>query len=446
MHASSDIAAKLLSTAKAKGADAADLVIAHEQSLSVMRRHQKPEAVERAESFDIGLRVFVGHKSAIVSSTYNNMAHLTDMAEKAIAMARAVPDDEYAGLADPALLADTKNLPALDLYDPTILTPDEMVKMADEMEEAALAQKNITNSDGAECQFGHSEMMIATSHGFQGHATSSSYSLSVSVIAGADDDMQTGYEFDAKAHFADLLPAATIGRLAGRDAAEKLNPRKVKTQKTTVVYDPRVSGSLLSHLASALNGANIARGTSLLKDKMGARIFRPELFIFDDPLLPRGDRSQPFDGEGVLQQKRAIIENGKITSWFLDTASAKKLGLTSTGHAARGTSSPPSPRPTNFYLKPGSITHDEMIASITSGFLVTDLIGSSINMLTGDYSRGASGFWIENGKIAYPVAEVTIADNLIDMWARLIPASNLTHRYGIDAPSLMIEDMMIAGV
>jgi PmbA protein len=288
-------------------------------------------------------------------------------------------------------------------------------------------------------------MVLVTSHGFRGAYVGSRHSVSAVAIAGEGTGMERDYDFSSTLHADDLDPPDKIGRAAGERAVQRLNPRKVETRRVPVVFDPRVAGSLVGHLASAINGASIARKTSFLKDKLGARLFRPGIRIIDDPLRKRGQRSRPFDGEGVAGARLAVIDDGVLTSWFLDSATARELNLATTGHAARGVSSSPSPSPTNLHLEAGSASPRELIAGIADGFYITDLIGMGTNLVTGDYSRGASGLWIENGELTYPVSEVTIAGHLNDIFASLEPASDLEFRYGTNAPTLRVEGLTVAG-
>lgn len=433
----------LVRKALKSGADAADAVFLKSTSVSVSRRLGNPEALERSESCDMGLRVFVGKRQAVVSTTDLAPDTLQKMADQSVSMARAVPEDPWCGLADPADLS--KTFPDLDLYDAQEPSAQTLIELADRCEDAARAVKGITNSEGAQAGFGQTETILVTSGGFAGRYLSSGCSLSVSVIAGKDDGMERDYEYDAQTFFADLKAPEDIGKSAGERTVRRLKPQKAKTARVPVVYDPRVSGGILGSLASAINGVAIARGTSLLKDKMGAQILPAHISIVDDPHIRRGHRSRPFDGEGLATKKMLLVENGVLKSWILDLSSARQLGLKSTGHAVRGTSGPPGPKASNLYMQPGEKTPQELIAEIEDGFYVTEMMGSSINMLTGDYSRGAAGFWIKNGRIDFPVSEITVAGNLLDMWKNLMPANDLNLKYGIDAPTLRIDGMTIAG-
>ena len=433
----------LLARARAAGADAADAVLAAGASLSVAHRLGRVEHLERAEARDLGLRVFLGRRSAIVAASSIDPAGFAALAERAVAMARVVPEDPYAGLADdPAPPAD----PApLDLDDPGEPDAVALIARARIAEEASLAVPGVTNSEGAEAGYGRTELHLATSRGFAGRFVRTSHSVSASALAGSGTGMQRDHDFSSAVHVEDLDDAAAIGRSAGERAVARLDPRRPGTAKLPVVYDPRVAGSLLGHLAGAINGAAVARGTSFLKEQLGSRIFPTGVFVHDDPLRRRGLRSRPFDGEGLPVAPRAVIDDGVLTTWLLDLRSARQLGMTSTGHAARGVGGPPSPSSTNFYLAAGRLTPTELMADIGLGLYVTELMGMGVNAVTGDYSRGAAGFMIRDGAIAEPVAEITIAGTLPDMFAHMTPANDLRFRRGTDAPTLRVEGMTLAG-
>jgi PmbA protein len=437
------IAEKLVRAAKAAGADSADAVAVRSVSQSVEVRDGALEESERAESDDVGLRVFVGKRQATIST--NDVAGTSPqmLAERAVAMARAAPEDAYAGLADSDKLA--RSFPDLDLIDARVPAVITLEQNARDVEVAALAVKGVSKSGGASASFGIGGMVLVTSHGFHGAYLASRRGLSVMAIAGEGTGMERDYDFSSALHADDLESPAIIGRRAGERAIKRIDPRKVKTQAAPVIFDPRVAGSLIGHVASAANGASVARKTSFLKDKRGEKLFRDNIRIVDDPLRKRGLRSHPFDGEGVAVKKLVLVDNGVLQSWLLDSATARELGLVTTGHASRGVSSPPSPSPTNLYLEPGPLTPEALIAETGTGFYITDLIGMGTNLVTGDYSRGASGYWIENGQLAYPVSEVTIAGHLFDMFASLTPANDLQFRYGTNAPTVRVEGLTIAG-
>lgn len=434
----------LIAKARAAGADAADAVLFDSASVSLAQRLGKTEKLERSESGDLGLRVFVGKRQAIVSSTDRSAKALGELVERAIAMARVVPEDGFAGIADPDQLA--RSWPDLDICDNDEPSSETLIERARIAEEAAMAVQGVTNSEGADAGWSRSTIAIAASNGFAGTYGVSRQSLSASVIVGTGTGMERDYDYDSKVYGADLRDAAEIGREAGERAVRRLNPRRVKSCKVPVVFDPRVSRGLLGHLTGAISGPSIARGTSFLKDKMGQRIFAPSITIVDDPHVKRGLRSRPFDAEGVEVTRRTLIEDGVLTTWLLDLRSARQLGLQTTGHAARGTSGPPGPAPANVYMAAGKRSRADMLAEIKDGFYVTDLMGMGVNGVTGDYSRGAGGFWIENGQLAYPVNEITIAGNLKDMFLNMEAADDLELRFGMDAPTVRIDGMTIAGM
>jgi len=438
-----DTLTALIKAAKSAGADAADALLVESISSGVSYRLGKLEDVERAESYDLGLRVFVGQRVAFVSSTDFSRAALEQLPSRAIAMAKLAPEDKFAGLAPRERLA--KTFPSLDLEDAHEPSAEALVELARSVEGAAMAVKGVTNSEGGGASFSRSAIALATSEGFFGAYAGTSHGIGVAVLAGEGTAMERDYDQASARHKNDLLNAESVGKNAGERAVRRLNPRKAKSQAVPVVYDPRVSGGLVGHLAGAISGASIARGVSFLKEKLGKEVFSPAINIVDDPHRVRGLRSKPFDGEGVANQRRVVIANGVLQTWLLDCASAKQLALTTTGHAARGTGGPPSPSPTNLYMEAGPVSPDELLSDIREGFYVTELIGMGVNGVTGDYSRGAAGFWIENGQIAYPVSEVTIAGNLKDMFRNLTAASDLEFRYGTNAPTVRIEGMTIAG-
>jgi len=437
-----DLAERLVAAASRAGADAADALAVRSVSLAVEVREGAVEESERSEGDDVGLRAFVGRRQAVVSTNDVN-ANVAELAERAVAMAKAAPEDPFAGLADPARLA--RDVPDLDLLDPDLPTVALLEERAQRAERAGLAVKGVTKSGGASASAGIGGMVLVTSHGFRGAYLSSGQSVSMTAIAGEGTAMERDYDYSSTLHGADLDPPEKIGRTAGERTVERLDPRKVKSKRVPIVFDRRIAGSLVSHLASAINGAAVARKTSFLKDRLGQRLFRPGIQVLDDPLRRRGLRSRPFDAEGVATRRLAVVEDGVLASWILDSATARELDFASTGHAQRGVSSTPAPGPSNVHLAAGSDTPEALMADIAEGFYVTDLIGVGVNQVTGDYSRGASGFWIENGKRSYPVSEVTIAGNLIEMFQTLLPANDLEFRFGTNAPSVRVEGLTVAG-
>ncbi|MET0278916.1 MAG: TldD/PmbA family protein [Pseudorhodoplanes sp.] len=438
-----DLAERLVQAARKGGADAADAVAVRSVSLGVEIRDGALEESERSEGDDLGLRVFVGRKQSVVSTNDIGRADPKALAERAVAMAKVAPDDPYAGLADRDRLS--HDYPDLDLIDPEIPSVAELEQRARLTESAALAVVGVSKSGGASASAGIGGMVLVTSEGFRGAYLASRRSLWVTAIAGEGTGMERDYDHSSALHEDDLEAPALIGRSAGERAIRRINPRKVRTQSVPVIFEPRVAASLIGHLAGAANGASVARKATFLKDKLGQQIFAPGIRVVDDPLRKRGLRSHPFDGEGVAVKKMNLIEDGVLTSWFLDSATARELGMTTTGHASRGVSSPPSPAPTNLHIEPGTLTPAELIKETGTGFYVTDLIGAGTNLVSGDYSRGASGYWIENGELTYAVAEVTIAGHLTDMFRTLTPANDLRFRYGTNAPTLRVEGLTIAG-
>jgi PmbA protein len=433
----------LVAKAKKAGADAADAVAVAGTSLSHTRRLGNTEKLERSESQDLGLRVFVGRQQAMVSSSDRATATLDALVARAVAMARAIPEDSFCGLADPDQI--TKTWPTLDMLDPDEPSAETLIERDRAAEETALAVKGITNSEGADAGWGRSRVALVASNGFAGTYAGSSHGISVSVIGGSGTAMERDYDFASAVYGRDLRSPEEIGREAAERAIKRLGARKMPTGKVSVVFDPRVARGFISHLLGPISGPSIARGTSFLKDKLGQRIFPEAISIVEDPHRQRGLRSRPFDGEGIANQRRALIDKGVLTTWLLDLRSARQLRMTTTGHAARGTASPPSPAATNVWIEPGTQTPQELYADIRSGFYVTELMGMGVNGVTGDYSRGAAGFWIENGALAFPVSEMTVAGNLKDMFARMIAANDLEFRTGADSPTLRIDDLTVAG-
>src|SRR5437763_8417695 len=438
-----DLLHDLVGRALKAGADAADAVLFEGTSLSHARRLGKVEKLERSESQDLGLRVLVGKQQAIVSSSDRSPKMLAELVERTVAMARAVPEDPFCGLADPAEV--TKDWPQLDMLDPDEPSAETLIERARAAEEAALAVKGITNSEGAEAGWGRSRIALVASNGFAGGYAGSSCAVSVSVIGGSGNGMERDYDFANSIYAADLRDPAEIGKSAGERTIRRLGARKMPTCRCPVVFDPRVARSFISHLLGAISGPSIARGTSFLKDRLGQQLFPEAITIIDDPHKHRGLRSKPFDGEGIANRRREIVDKGVLTTWLLDLRSARQLGLKTTGHAARGTASPPSPSATNVWIEPGAATPKELIADIAGGLYVTEMMGMGVNGVTGDYSRGAAGFWIEKGEIAFPVSEMTVAGNLKDIFARLVAADDLEFKAGVDSPTLRVDDLTVAG-
>ncbi|MDE1994473.1 MAG: TldD/PmbA family protein [Rhizobiaceae bacterium] len=436
-------ASQLIDLARKAGADAADAVVVRSRAQSVGVRLGKVEGTESSESDDFSLRVFVGNRVASVSA--NPGFDLKALAERAVAMAKVSPEDPFACLADEANL--TKDHPDLQLFDPTEVSSEQLREAALAMEEAALGVAGVSNSSGAGASAGMGGMVLATSHGFAGHYMGSRFSRSVSVIAGEGTGMERDYDFDSRLYFAELDAPEAIGRRAGERVVKRINPRQVPTGKdVTVVFDPRVARGFVGHIASAINGASVARKTSFLRDKMGQQVLKAGLSITDDPMVVRGPASRPFDGEGVAGERLVMIEDGVLKHWFLSTSIAREIGggLRTNGRGARGGTSV-SASSTNLALEPGDISPEDLIRNVGNGFYVTELIGQGVNMITGEYSRGATGFWIENGELTFAVSEVTIASNLKEMFMRVTPANDIDRDFGTASPTIAIEGMTLAG-
>ncbi|WP_109465733.1 TldD/PmbA family protein [Albibacillus kandeliae] len=436
----------LLDAAKKAGADAADAVVVGGTSLSIDVRAGTLEHAERSEGTDLGLRVFLGKRQALVSTSDTSAATIAEMAERAVAMAREAPEDPYTGLADSTQLAQGWDLAALELHDPTAEPePAALERDALEAEAAALAIEGVTQVQGASAAYSAHAIHMAATNGFSGGYERTHRSTSCVAIAGTGTGMERDYDGDSRTFQSDLRTPGEIGTLAGERAVERIGARKPKTGSYPVLFDERVSSSLIGHLLGASNGAAVARGSSFLKDRLGEAVLPDHISLIEDPFRPRANGSRPFDGEGLPTQRRAIIENGVLTGWTLDLASARKLGLSSTGNAARGAASLPSPANWNLELTQGTQSREDLIREMGTGLLVTSMIGSTINPNTGDYSRGAAGYWIENGEITYPVNECTIAGNLIDMLRRIVPANDARTWLSRVVPSLMVEGMTLAG-
>jgi PmbA protein len=433
----------LVASAKRAGADAADALYVSNASLAVSRRLGKIEQLERSEGVDIGLRVFLGRRQAIVSTTDPDPKGFAALAERAVAMAKVVPEDPHGGLGD--RFDPPRDVAPLDLNDLTEPSAEELLARAAVAEEAALAVKGITNSEGADAAWGRVRIALATSAGFAGAYVRSSHSISCTALAGQGTGMERDYDYSSVVHLEDLDDPAGIGQRAAEKALARLNPTRPKTARIPVIFDPRVSSSLLGHLTGAANGASVARGTSFLRESLGKQVLGKGLTVRDDPTRVRGLRSRPFDGEGMAGTPRAIVEDGVLTTWIMDWRSARQLGMASTGHASRGTGGPPGPAPTNLWIEPGTVTPQELMADIAEGLYVTDLIGMGVNGVTGDYSRGAAGFMIRNGALAEPVSEITIAGNLKDIFLNMAVANDLKFRRGTDAPTIRVEGLTLAG-
>ncbi len=438
-----DIAADLVARARRLGATDADAMAVEQSNVSVSIREGAVEDLERSEATGVGLRVFAGKSSAIISGSVLTSESLQKLAERAVAMAKAAPPDEFCGLADPSQLA--KGSIDLDLVSADEPSVELLKSMAIDAEKFALDVKGVSKSIGSGASASNYFVALASSNGFSRSYRRTGFGLSASVISGEGTDMVRDYDGTSANHFVDLESPEKIGRTAGERVIAKINPQKLTSRSSPVIFDRRVSSSLLGHLAGAINGSAIARGVSFLKDELGKQIFKSNINIIDDPLRIRGPASRSFDGEGLAVQRRALIDKGILTGWVLDLRSARQLGMQPTGQGSRGMASQPSPSTSNVHLEPGEQSPVEMMKALGSGLLITEFIGASINSSTGDYSRGASGFWFENGEIAYPVSEITVAGNLTDMFMSLVPANDLIFKGATNAPSCLIEGMTIAG-
>lgn len=436
-------AQKLVELAKATGAEAADALYIGERSSSVQVRMGALEDVHRSEGEEIGLRLFIGSRSASAASSDLSDEALSELVKRVLAMARETPEDRFAGLAPPELLL-SGEVPDLDSWDSREPDPAALKERALEAERSALAVKGVTNSNGGNAFASASTVALATSHGFTGAYRASGHSCSASVVAGEGSSMRRDHAWHSARHAVDLEDPAEIGRRAGERAVARLGNARIASGKMPVLFDPRVAASLLNHFAAAITGSSVARKSSFLQDKLGERVFAPGITIRDDPLRKRGLRSRAFDGEGLPVRAMDVIRDGVLTTWLAECASARQLGIAPTGHAVRGVSGAPGAGPSNLYLQAGNRSREELLAAFPRAILVTELIGQGANPVTGDYSRGAAGFLIEAGEVAGPVAEITIASNLVDMFATLEPASDLRFRRGIDSPTLLVPEMTVA--
>jgi PmbA protein len=434
----------IVAAALKAGADAAEAVGAERRALSITVRNGALEEVEREESRDLGLRVFVGQRQASVSGSDVSAEARAKLVERVVAMARLAPEDPYAGLADPERLA-RGVLPDLDLYDPAEPAPEALEEKARMAEAAARAVPRVTNSDGGSASWSSSQWRMVTSAGFSGLHRASGFSIGASAIAGDGDGMETGYDGRSVRWQSDLPLADAIGTEAGVRAAARLGARKIASTTAPVIFENRLAASLLSPLVGAISGPSIARGTSFLKEKLGQPVFAKGVQITDDPHRLRGLGSSPFDDEGVQNGPTGLIEDGVLTTWLLNSSSARQLGLKTTGHASRGLAGPPGVGPSNLTLQPGARSRAELMADAKAGLVITSMFGPSLNGNTGDWSVGCSGFWFEDGEMAYPVSEITVAGNLIDIYARLVPGSDLEIRGASNAPSILVDALAVAG-
>ncbi len=434
---------QLLDLSRKAGADQVSASAAMTEGLEASVRDGVVEDIGRSETLDIGVRVIIGQRQASVSASSSKDSALAEMAERAVAMAREAPDDPYCALPD-AALASTDH-PDLDLCDTTTAEADRLRDDALTIDEAARAVEGVAKSEGSTASWRRSEIALVMSNGFSATRSGSFWSASCSAIAGEGLGMERDYAYGVARWRDDLRALDGVGREAGERAIRRLDPRKAPTRDVPLVFDQRLASSVIGHFLGAINGASVARGSTYLGDKLGERVFADGITLTDDPLLMRGLGSRPFDGEGLATAKRNLVEDGILQTWLLDCATARQLDLTSTASASFGIGSPPRPSPSNVTLSTGTRTPDDMIAGIEDGFFVTEMMGASINSTTGDYSRGASGYWIENGKLAYPVTEATVAGNLIEMFAAFEPSTDLPADRALRVPTLLIDGCSVAG-
>lgn len=439
LNLASDVVAKAIK----RGATACDVVVVDRRDTQVSIRQGETEILEQAEAREIGLRVFAGQSSALIAGSVLTPEAITRLIDRCFEMAKLAPPDPHAGIAEASQLA-IGNID-LDLISAEYPSAASLKALALEAEQVALAIKGVSRSNGAGASASDATVGLAASNGFARSYRRTGFSLSASVIGGEGQNMERDYDGSSANHFSDLESPEKIGRTAGERVVRRLNPRKLQSQAVPVIYDRRVASSLLGHLSGAINGASIARGVSFLKAELGNPIFRPSINIIDDPLRMRGPSSRSFDGEGLPTQRRNLIDKGVLTSWVLDLRAARQLGLQPTGHGGRGLASQPSASTSNLHLEAGDQAPGEMMKAVGKGLLITEFIGSSINSATGDYSRGASGFWFENGEIQFPVSEITVAGNLKNMFMSLTPCNDLLFKGSTNAPSCLIEGMTLAG-
>jgi PmbA protein len=444
MSKDEDLAAALLAAARRAGAEAADALVVSAISNAVGVRGGKLEEAERAEGLDLGLRVLIGRRQACVSSSDARPETLAEMAERAVAMAREAPEDRWCGLADPSDLGPVSETADLDLTDPAAPPePAALEQVALAAEAAALGISGVAQVDQASASWGRDRITLAATNGFAGSYDRTRSGIWVSAIAGEGLRREGDHAGEQRTYRADLPGPAEIGGKAGRRAVERLGPRKPRAGRFPVLFDERVASSLIGHILGAINGSAIARGASWLRDAMETRILPEGFDLIEDPLIPRGAASRPFDGEGLAGRRKLLIEGGVLRSWVLDLATARQLGLKSTGNARRGVAAPPSPGTSNIRVTEGARSRDDLIAAMGTGLLVTSMIGSSVNATTGAYSRGASGFWVEGGAIAYPVNEVTVAGSLPEMVRTLVPANDADPHKAHSVPSLLVEGLTV---
>ena len=437
----------IVKEAKKQGASDVDVIMSKSKGLSASIRYGKEETIERYDSFDIGLRVFVGKKNSSISSNLITKDNLIKISRKAVEMAKIAPEDKYASIASSEMLEMNPVNSSLDIesFDKTETEIFDLINNACKVEEYALKLSKNLKSDGAEASWGHNEIKLVTSNGFFGRKKSSVNSISAVMIAEKNNKMERDYDFSSKVFLNDLQTPKKIGEKAANRALSKIGSTKPKTGNYPIIFDPRVARSILGHIASAINGSSIVRGTSFLKEFYKKQVFPKDLNILDNPFIKKGPGSRLFDGEGIGTRKTMFVNNGVLDNWLLDIGTSLQLNLSTNGNAVRGLNGSPSPGISNFILEPGKSSPEDLVADIREGFLITELIGSSVSLITGDYSRGASGFWIKNGKISHPISEATIAGNLIDMFKDMIAANDVDYSFSMVCPTLMIKNMVVAG-
>jgi len=437
-----DILQDLIKKSCEKGATSADAMYVEDEGISITIHDKKLENLERHDGHDLGLRIIVDGKQAIGSTSDLSKESLDTLVDQTISMARHLPADPYCGLANPDQLV--KDMPNIDSFDKTELQAEDLIDMAIECEAGALSVDGVSTTEEIQASWSRTKSVLASSNGFFGEKKSSSTGIVAVSIAGKLPDMQTDYDYDSSIYVEDLKSPSLVGKISGERAVRRLNPRKIETGRFPIILDPRIGSSLLGNFAQAINGISVARGTSFLKSSLGKKVFNNSITIIDNPLLLRGKRSRAFDAEGLPTKMREVVKDGVLTTWIMNLSAARQMNTTSTGSAVRAPGSSSVPSVSNFYMQPGSISPKDLIKSIKKGFFVTEVMGNGINAITGDYSMGASGFWIENGEIVYPISEASIAGNLKDMFLNLTACTDLTFHNGIDVPTLLIEGMTTA--
>jgi PmbA protein len=437
--------AALLDYAKQAGADASEASYAARESISAEVRLGELEGMEREEARSVALRAFIGRRQAAASSTDMSAKGLKALAERTVAMTKAAPEDKFCGLLEERFLA-RGPFPDLEQSDAARPSPEQLLELAKRCEAASLAVPGIVNSSGGGASSEVSHFVYATSHGFEGAESATAYSLGTQPVAEKDEDMERDYEWRTKRFFADLPSPEEIGRIAGERTARRLGARKLSSQKAAVIFENRLAGRILSPAFSAISGAAVARGVSFLKDKLGQRVFAPGFRIHEDPFTPRLMGSRAFDGEGGTVKPMTLVEDGVVTTWLLNASTARQLGLEPNGHASTGHGGPPGISSANLFVKPGEGDLAALMREAGKGLFVTDMFSPSLNMNTGDWSVGVAGYWFENGAIAHPVSEVTVAGNLLEVYARLRCGADLDNRGSLEIPSLIVDDLAIGGV